>query len=457
MTLFYRIIVIALSIITIISILLSKAQIPQNLIALPLLFICLFLFLPMFSKFMFTNIGITIVNVTMLIRYVISPFLMSIYGVNLSTGMSTSIAAQSKAVNLMLFEMAAVIVTFCLFHKRFYSYTDKFKTIKAKPNLFGWMFVTISILILLFNPEILGRYTFIWTASELKSKNAVESVSVFFLIIQLAQVVFTIGLINWIYKFYEQRKSVIYLILSFLVVGISSSFITGTSRFSIILPLATGLFTIFILYKNYRKLIMVISVIMSSVLILVSTLLKQNTIASQTAGASSASGSIFESLNSDLQLYFSGVANVTHAINTSHVYPPFQFDAILSELFRSVVFLSSLFGNHQSALSEFNGTFYNRSLVSDQILPMVGQGFLYFGPYLAPLFSVISILIVMLLDKKIFNADSVFKVYIMAYLCIKFALFYMANATIQISFFTNFFIILLVISYCNKKLILKRG
>ncbi|MGN4240625.1 hypothetical protein [Staphylococcus equorum] len=457
MTFFYRITVVALSIISIISILISKAQIPQNLIALPLLFICLFLLLPMFSKFMFTNIGITIVNVTMLIRYVISPFLMSIYGVNLNTGMSTSIVTQGRAVNLMLFEMAAVIITFCIFHKRFYSYTDNFKSIKSKPNLFGWIFVVFSILILLFNPEILGRYTFIWTASELKSKNAVESVSVFFLFIQLAQIVFTIGLINWIYKFYEKRKSIVFLILSFIVVGISSSFITGTSRFSVILPLATGLFTIFILYKNYRKIIMMVSVIMTLALIFVSTLLKQNTIASNGPGALDASGSMFESLNSDLQLYFSGVANVTHAINTSHVYSPFQFDAIVSELFRSVVFLNSLFGDHQSALSDFNGTFYNRSLVSDQILPMIGQGFLYFGPYLAPLFSVISILIVMLLDKKIFNGDSVFKVYIMAYLCIKFALFYMANATIQISFFTNFFVILLVISYLNKKLILKRG
>ncbi|RIL51283.1 hypothetical protein BUY76_06440, partial [Staphylococcus equorum] len=193
MTFFYRITVVALSIISIISILISKAQIPQNLIALPLLFICLFLLLPMFSKFMFTNIGITIVNVTMLIRYVISPFLMSIYGVNLNTGMSTSIVTQGRAVNLMLFEMAAVIITFCIFHKRFYSYTDNFKSIESKPNLFGWIFVAFSILILLFNPEILGRYTFIWTASELKSKNVVESVSVFFLFIQLAQIVFTIG------------------------------------------------------------------------------------------------------------------------------------------------------------------------------------------------------------------------------------------------------------------------
>ena len=246
------------------------------------------------------------------------------------------------------------------------------------------------------------------------------------------------------------------LFLSFIVIGISSSFITGTSRFSIILPLSAGLFTIFILYKNYRKLIVILSVGMSLLLIAVSTLLKQNTIVTQGNTSTAKSSSTFENLNTDLQLYFSGVSNVAHSIDTSYVYAPFQFDAIISELFRSVVFLNSLFGQHQSALTSFNEVFYQRSLVSDQILPMIGQGFLYFGPYLAPVLSLISIILVMILDKKIYNSDSVFKMYAMSYLCIKLTLFFMANATIQISFFTNFFIILLIISYLNNKFIVKK-
>ena len=175
-----------------------------------------------------------------------------------------------------------------------------------------------------------------------------------------------------------------------------------------------------------------------------STLLKQNTIVTQGNTSTAKSSSTFENLNTDLQLYFSGVSNVAHSIDTSYVYAPFQFDAIISELFRSVVFLNSLFGQHQ------------RSLVSDQILPMIGQGFLYFGPYLAPVLSLISIILVMILDKKIYNSDSVFKMYAMSYLCIKLSLFFMANATIQISFFTNFFIILLIISYLNNKFIVKK-
>lgn len=456
MILFYRIIVLILSLISVISIMLSDVQLPNNLIVLPLLFVCLYFLLPMFSRYMFNNIGITIVNITMLIRYVISPLLMSVYGVNVDIGMSTSIGSQTKAINLMIFEMVVIIITFCILHKRFYSNKNEFREMKAKSNLFGWAFVLFSFVIVLSNPEVLARYTFIWSASQLKSKDVVESVSLFFLIVQLAQIVVTIGVINWMYKFYEYNKNIIWLFLSFIVIGISSSFITGTSRFSIILPLVTGLFTIYILYKNYRKVIIILSVGMSLLLIAVSTLLKQNTITSQSNTSIAESNSTFENLNTDLQLYFSGVSNVAHSIDTSYIYAPFQFDAIIAELFRSVIFLNSLFGQHASSLTLFNEVFYQRPLVSDQILPMIGQGYLYFGPYLAPILSVISIILVMVLDKKIYKSDSVFKIYIMSYLCIKLSLFFMANATIQMSFFTNFFIILLIISYLNKKFIVKK-
>ena len=67
----------------------------------------------MFSRYMFNNIGITIVNITMVIRYVISPFLMSIYGVNVGIGMSTSLGSQTKAINLMLFEIDPHVIWEC--------------------------------------------------------------------------------------------------------------------------------------------------------------------------------------------------------------------------------------------------------------------------------------------------------------------------------------------------------
>lgn len=456
MVLIYRIITVVLSLISIISILISDLSLPKNLIVLPTMFLFLFIVLPMFSKYIFKYIGITILNLSMLIRYVITPFLNSIYGIEMNIGVSTAIDSQFRAINLMVFEMVSVMVIWCLFYKKFYSDKANPVEIKSKPNLFGWLFMIFASIVLIINPEILGRYTFIWLASVLKSKTVVEGASINFLIIQLAQIVLTVSLLNLIYRFYRNDRKIWYLFLSIIIIVFSASFITGTSRFSVILPLTTGFFTLIILFKKYRKFLIGAASIIVLIVISLTTMLKRQTINSMNMSTKSSISGL-EGMNTDLQLYFSGITNVAHAVETKITFVPFNFDAIFSDLLKNVPIINKVFESSSSALVNYNEMFYNRILISDQILPNIGQGFLYFGPLLAPIFSVISVIVVMILDKQILKSDSVFEVYIFTYLCLKFALFYMSNMTIQIAFFTNFFLLLLLINYMNKKFILKRS
>ncbi len=443
----YRISALFLAIISIILILFSNKTIPSNLFLVPTMFAILIVIFPSFTSYIFKNIGITIINISMLIRYLISPMLMAIYGLDLNRGRPTMEHTQFLAVNLMVYEMIIMFIIFALFHKKFYkeNLAKRERKITSNSNIFGWVFIALSLIILYLNPTILTRYSFVWLASELKSKD-VEGVSVsFFLtIIQLSHLILTVSILNIIYRFYEKKPHFIFVILSIFVVAISSSFIVGTSRFSIILPLVTGLYTILKLYKPYRKLLGFLSIALSFIFIAVSTSLKRKTITGDVGS------STFENLNTDLQLYFSGVANVAHSVNTRLIYEPFNVMAILSDLFRSVIYLNSLFGQHVSALMQYNVSFYGGGPSRDQILPMIGQGYLYFGFILAPILTALTIIIVMYLDKKIMKSSSLFTIYIITYLCLKFALFNMANATIQISFFTNFFLILLIIEWLNK-------
>nr|WP_263314156.1 hypothetical protein [Mammaliicoccus sp. Marseille-Q6498] len=451
MTKIYRVSIIIIAIISSILIMFSDAKKPDNLILLPLLFALLIIIVPSFTKYMFKNIGITIVNISMLIRYIITPTLISIYGVDLNRGQILLTSVQNKAVYLMMYEMIVIFILYAIFYKNFYTdnIVKKAKEIKSSSNIFGWLFVLLCIAILISNPAILSRYSFVWTASELKSK-VVEGVSVsFFLtVIQLGHLVLTVNLLNMIHKFYEKKNRFVYVVISIIVVMISASFMVGTSRFSIILPLVTGLFTILKLYRPYAKVIGLLSFVVSFVFIIVSTALKQSTISGETG--TSSNSSIFEGLNSDLQIYFSGVSNVAHSLNTRFIYEPFDFMAILSDLTRSVMYVNSWFGTHISALNQFNVTFYGGGTSQDQILPMIGQGYLYFGFILAPILTGVTIIMVMYLDKIIQKSSSVFNVYIITYLCLKFALYNMANATILLSFMTNFFLILLFIVWLNK-------
>ncbi|MBU5271933.1 hypothetical protein ACN9VA_09015 [Staphylococcus caprae] len=451
MTLFYRLFVIISSIIGIILAMISNKDVPGNLALVPLVYLTLFIFIPAFSKYTFSNLGITVFNFTALLRYAVSPALMALYGTNLQIGSSVPFEIEKNSVNLMIYEMIAIFVTFGVFHKYFYSYKFKIQKIKARSNIFGWLFIGLAILIILAQPGILDRYSFIWSASQLKSDTANEDVTIFALFIQLAQIVFTVGILNIIYSFYERRPNVIYLFLSIFVIIVSTSFITGTSRSSVILPLVTGLFTVLVLYEKYRKLILSASVVLSSLVIIVSTILKQQTNTSVLTKSLYHSAGPLENFNTDIQIYFSGLTNVGHALEGAFIFKPFDFNLLMSDLTHSVVFINRLFQNNHSALTLFNNLFYKSTGVNDQILPMIGQGYLYFGPLLAPIFSVFGILIIMYLDRMIFNAKSVFSLYILSYFCLKFSLFFMSNATILISFFTNFILILLLIMYLNSK------
>ncbi len=446
---FYRIITIVLSVISIIAVLLTKAYIPSNLVLIPLIFLCLFLIFPSFSRYIFKNIGITVINFTMLIRYAISPLLMSLYGSNIHLGSSISMSIQSKAINLMLYEMIMIFITFAIFYKRFYSNKKNFKNIKSTSNLFGWIFVIITLLIVILIPNTVSNYSFIWSTKQLNN-DVLTNISGFVTLVQLGQLVLTISILNVIYKLHSKKNNIFYLILSIIVILTSASFINGTSRFSIILPLVTGFFTIFILYKNYRKIIAFFSMILILVFIVMSTLLKHQTnISSHNVG-------FWKGLNTDLQVYFAGVANIGHAIETSYIYMPFNIKAILGDLSHSVMIINSYFSDYQSALVLFNNMFYKQLGFRDQILPLLGQGYLYFGWILAPLFSVIMILLTMFLDRLIYNSSSIFVLYIYTYLCLKWSLFFMSNATILISFFTNFVLILLIIAFLNEKILIRK-
>lgn len=88
MTLFYRLFVIISSIIGIILAMISNKDVPGNLALVPLVYLTLFIFIPAFSKYTFSNLGITVFNFTALLRYAVSPALMALYGTNLQIGSS---------------------------------------------------------------------------------------------------------------------------------------------------------------------------------------------------------------------------------------------------------------------------------------------------------------------------------------------------------------------------------
>lgn len=429
----------------------STQQVPRTLFLIPLIYSLLIMVFPSITKYMFSYLGLLALNITMLLRYLISPLLISINGIQVIGAMYPLEISYTTGINLMLYEIIVIFIVFQLLHKRFYNMDSINKIeITRKPNVTGWLFILFCIGIVIIYPEILGRYSFVLTTNELKSKDfGIDIISFLPLLFQLATLVLTISLINIVYIRYKSNPKFIQVISALMITIIISSFIIGTSRFSVVLPLITGLYIIYLLFSKYRRPVIMISVISVVFIILSTSVLKASTIYS----GNSTLNSFFNELNSNLQLYFSGVTNVAISVQTNYIYNSFNVESILSDLFRSVVLINSIFHGSSSALIDFNVTFYNGGLARDQILPMIGQGYLYFGFMLAPIFSVSALIILMYFDSKVMSSHKLMYKFIYVYTSLKLGLFMMTNFTNLLSFLTNYFFVLFLIFYVNDKFV----
>lgn len=451
LNLFVRISIFSVGLIVSLITLFSKEQLPNHLFLVPLIYSIFILILPNFTKPMFENIGLFALNISMLIRYLVSPLLISYEGITYSKSMIPSQESFYMATNLMLYEMIIIFIVFQLTHKKFYFVNCDIKgDIKAKINIVGWLFIIFCLSLAFIYPEIISRYTFIFTADELKSKTLeTEVISTIPLLFQLAILVLTISLVNIIYKRYKKMERYSYVLLTMVIVLLTSSFIMGTSRFSVVLPLAIGFYMMFILFKKYRKFISIASITAVLFVIVLSSVLKTETLSTP----NSLNGGPVNNLSDNLQLYFSGVNNVAIAVETNKIYPHFDFDSIGADVSRSVVLVNSFFQSDKSALTDFNITFYSGGAARDQILPIIGQGYLYFGFLLSPVLSLTILLMLMYFDSKVMKINSLYLRYIYAYIALKYGLFMMTNFTNLLSFFTNNFLILLVLFKVNDILI----
>lgn len=428
----------------------SSNTLPNSYYLVPLIYSVLIIIFPSITRYMFKNIGLLALNISMIIRYLLSPLLISFNGIEMIRGIYPIESSYNIGVNLILYELILVFIIFQLFYKKFYVTNNvRQANIYWRKNILGWVFILICLGIIMIYPELLGRYSFILTTSELKSKSLeIDIISFLPLLVQLGTLILTLTIINIIYKYYSSSERFIFVLLSILTVFIISSFIIGTSRFSVVLPLVTSLYVIYIVFSKYKKQIAIISICIVLFTVLSTSILKASTISSEEATITD----FLVELNSNLQLYFSGVSNVAIAVQTSNIYTSYNYESIISDTLRSVVLVNSFFKSSSSALVDFNVVFYNGGLARDQILPMIGQGYLYFGFFLSPLFSIMTLILLMYFDSKTIKTSSIMYKYIYAYISLKFGLFMMTNITNLLSFLTNYFLILFIIFYINDKL-----
>lgn len=406
-----------------------------------------------------TNLGLLGLNVMLIIRYLITPSLMWIGGYEVTRGIMPSEGNFNLAVFLMILEIIVIFTVIEIFGNKFYK-DDIVKNLKVKinKNFVGFTFLLVCLLIIIVFPSILNNYSFIFSSSIEKNDSSNLPFGSFLpLIVQFGLMFLTITLINLIYKINKSKPSAMNVYLSIIIVFLSSSFILGDSRLGVVIPMVTGMYILIRIYPEYIRKIYLLFGIFITIVIIVTTLVTQYGI-SDMSQVSGGMKEFYKSSASLFQVYFSGIHNIAVSIKAAELFSlEISTYTVFSDLFASVILISDFFSSNFGAVSMFNFAFYNNSISTDQILPMLGQGYIYFGVVFAPVFSGVFVFAMMFFDKKSKESNSVFEIYIYAYAAVRFGLFFMSNATILTSFFTNYFLLLLILIALNKKIVLKNS
>ena len=410
------------------------------------------------SLYMFRNIGLLMLNITLFIRYIITPFYMWFNGYSIGRGATPSAGNYQMAILLMILEIIVIFITIEIFANRFYKENKKMvpkSKIKVNKNFIGLVFLLITLLVILIYPNLLERYSFILTATEYKGNMELNLPfgSLFPLMVSFSSMLLTITILNKFYKQYELKANSIWIYLSICIVFLMASFIVGTSRFSMLIPMVTGMYLITKLYPTHNKRIYSIFGVLILIAVSISTLVKQFGI--NLGEVDNDFSNVASSVSSSLQVYFSGVHNVAIAVKAREIFVnDIDFGLIVGDLLSSVMIISNYFTSEFGGVNMFNYAFYNNTISTDQILPMIGQGYLYFGFFFSPIFVIMFTYFMMYFDKKSREGSTVFKVYIYAYISVRFGMFFMSNATILTSVFTNYYLLFLLIFLLNNKFVL---
>jgi len=113
-----------------------------------------------------------------------------------------------------------------------------------------------------------------------------------------------------------------------------------------------------------------------------------------------------------LQAYFSGHHLISAAIDLDYSLPLFtNFESIVNEIFNAVIYLRQLFPlNAENSTVVYNKVFGFTDEMSI-ILPILGQGYMYFGFFFAPILSVFCLYLLYRSDLSIITSRSLSKLF----------------------------------------------
>lgn len=310
------------------------------------------------------------------------------------------------ALIIMMYELIVSSIFIYVLDKKERGIFSKNKDLSInKKNYIYWLFGIIIVLISILDIRIIKSFNFIIPKEDavrsFSDFSIIQSLSVYGLLIT-KQIVFVMIAYN-LSKKYELTKSKknIYLVLLVAMMNILIYF--GTNRSDVIMTAIVSSLTLYKLFgKGVKKGIFILCIV------LVVTI---SGISAYRSGASiSGNSSKIIDFTDKLQVYLGGPYNVAIAIETKEMFPQAnKVEVLLFDIFRPMLGVNMLVKNLPVKYSNmyFNERIWLSIDRRSQIIPMVGQGNLFFGAMLSPILTLIFIRLAYYLNRKIKDCNRV--------------------------------------------------
>lgn len=380
--------------------------------------------------------GISISLFVMLLRYIVSPFLLSnsFYSFYLNDFDNNSLIT----FGLIVLEMIIILLMIRKYHSQ--NNTNNKPIIKNFSYVVPIVFLIISVIWSLNDPIPLTRYNFILSPTdELVNTDLSDSGQGLPRILNYTHYFIIISLFFFIYKLYVTNNKTIILIIGFLIIIALTSFYQDTSRNSMLIPLLAVLFLGIKSYPKYKKMIFLsLSIVIFSSMSILSMLKFFNTTDIEKNVVSKEISAKY------INDYFGGYYEVYAAVkNANAIKSKIDNKTLFNDVFGQIIFVNRLFD-----LKNRSSEYYNQTAYSDShIIPTISQGFCYFGFMFSWIFTFIVFRFIFFFDGIYFKTNRIDHAFIFALCSISLGWLHPGSFVIATSILSNAIVLYLILCF----------
>lgn len=403
------------------------------------------------------SVSATIFVSLLVVKNLVTPLFMALGDGSFNSGIETE-QYMLSAILLQIYEELVIFILLKIYYKRLRYTNSNDKKIHVDIRhirtftIFTSLILVIVVLILARYPQLLAYVSLGISGNKEQSiqdailkqqmRNSVPSLFYY-------TYTYFVNLLRWsipiavIFREYINTKHSEFrkVIVSFIVIILSTLLTIDTVAVSLFIFIALSL-VLMRLYNNSQNVIR--NILISSVVVV-----GVFSLALKSFGSDSLSAVSFSDLARLFQAYFSGPENVAVALA---IDKNVSLNELIGSVFRFVPYIMYYFRNFTSTNAIFNLTYWGRSGIETQIIPVISQGARYFSGLFAPIFTIIIGRITIRQEIATRVKNNIFSYTTRMVWCVCFSLaLFMYSASLCIQLFLNYVFPITIFSWLSQK------